>query len=462
MPELPEVETVKRTLEPEIVGQVLDTPTLFVKRLLQTPLSSFLKEIPGKRILSLSRRGKFLLVHLSDEKKLVFHLRMEGKLFVVDKERHSLAHLSLFLPFCSSDKGLAFYDVRKFGTCHYLSEKEEGPLSKLGREPFEIKGQELKDKLSTGRKSIKECLLDQHIISGIGNIYADEILFASEISPFHLASKITLRQCERIVEEARRILSLAIANNGSTIRTYKASPTTHGEMQSFLKVYGREGKKCLRCQKNTIQKRVFKGRGTHFCPACQRTGFSVAVTGKIGSGKSLVCHYLKERGLLVLSLDEEVRKIYGEEEFLKEAKKKFPRLFLPKLDKKELSRLLTEDPSFRLRYNRFLYPKLRRRVESFLNDNDGKDKAVEVPLLFDAHFEDLFTFLVGVETTRQVEHLKERKEKDIEERLSFNKINSYDKNRHQLDFILHTDFGKRELKKHVDEILSAMKARMGR
>ena len=460
MPELPEVETVRRSLEKEILHQTLGTPELFVSRLLQTPREEFLQGVPGKEILSLSRRGKYLIVHLSQGKKLVLHLRMEGKLFVVDKERHSTSHLSLFLPFQDSRKGLAFYDVRKFGTCHYLDEKDDAATAKLGKEPFDLDAEELFSLLSKKRRGLKECLLDQEVVAGIGNIYADEILFASRLSPFRAAKDVMVEECRRILLEARRILTLAIARKGSTVKTFQVDSTTHGGMQELLQVYQREGKECLSCHRTKVEKKMFHGRGTHYCPRCQKTGFSIAVTGKIGAGKSLVLQNLRKEGILVLSLDDEVHALYQDPFFLAEARRRFPFLFAPSLDKGRLQERLLSDASFRRLYEHFLYPRLREKVEAFLVSEDGRDKAVEVPLLFDAHFEPLFTFLVGVETTKQKEHLRERGERDVEGRLAFNRLNSYDKNRHRLDYVLTTDSTKRDLKGRVHAMLEEMRKRI--
>ena len=122
MPELPEVETVRRVLQEAIAGKTFDEPDIVFPGMIKTDIQDFSRNLPGKKVLSVDRRGKNLLLHLSGERKLLFHLRMEGKLFVVDKERHERRHLSLFLPFHGEDSGLAFYDVRKFGTCHFLEE----------------------------------------------------------------------------------------------------------------------------------------------------------------------------------------------------------------------------------------------------------------------------------------------------------------------------------------------------
>ena len=257
MPELPEVETVKRTLEKEIIGKILLEPTIYYSPLIKTDLDEYRKGVIGTRINSLSRRGKFLMIHLSNDHQLLFHLRMEGKLFVVDKKEHSTKHLSLFIPFKDSEKGLAFYDTRKFGVSYYLKENSESPVDKLGPEPFEIKDSEhLKERYNHYNKPIKELLLDQTIMSGLGNIYADEVLFAAQISPFKKGADLSKDETDRILLESKRILELAILNQGSTVKSYKPAENVHGNFQDFLQVYSREGKICQKCHTFKIQKNV--------------------------------------------------------------------------------------------------------------------------------------------------------------------------------------------------------------
>lgn len=457
MPELPEVETVRRILEEKLVGKTFGKPAVLVKKAVQTPLRDFEEGIDGARVQKVARRGKYLLLHLSGERKVLFHLRMEGKLFVVDGKRLEQRHLTLSIPLKGEDKVLAFYDVRKFGVVYLLNEREDGPLSRLGPEPVDaVDPRWLQKRLSRTSKAIKECLMDQTVLSGIGNIYADEILFAAAVSPFRPAKTVTLSQCEKILAEAKRILSLAIENNGSTIRSYKASESVHGDMQNFLQVYQREGTLCPRCHRFRIERGVLGGRGTHYCPHCQNTGYSLGVTGKIGSGKSLACLYFRKLGYASFSCDEEVHRLYADEAFLRQLRKKYPFLFDPDLDKAKLTDALLKDRRFHRAYETFLFAKLRERIEAFLAKNDGRDKVVEVPLLFDAHYEKLFTFLVGTQTTKQRAHLKERGDKDIQKRLAFNALNSYDKNVGKLDFVIQTDYSKRHLQEEVKRIDAAI------
>lgn len=456
MPELPEVETVKRTIEPLLLNQVFETPIIYCHRLIQTGEETFSSLLPGKKVLSLSRKGKYLLLHLSGDKKLIFHLRMEGKLYLVDKERHEKKHLSMLIPLKDNDDALAFYDVRKFGCAYLLNEEEEGPLKTLGKELFDMDPNELYFHFQKSKKPVKELLMDQTIIAGLGNIYADETCFRAKISPFKKANELTFDEVRNILAAAKNILNQAIDHHGSTIRTYRASQSHAGEFQDKLYVYGREGKICSCCKKYHIEKRKLSGRGTSYCPNCQNTGINIAVTGKIASGKSLATSYFKEEGFVTFSADDEVKKMYSDPIFLEKLKVRFPEIFTPKLNKKKIQKLLTENPQFRRKYQQVIFQEIKEKVNAFIIAFDGKDKAFEIPLLFDAHMEKNFTYLVGVETTKQEEHLKERGE-DVT-RKDFNRLNSYDLHRKKLDFILCSDGTKEELHKQVKDVICEMKS----
>lgn len=456
MPELPEVETVKRELEHHLIGETFSVPQLYYSPLVKTDKDDFLSHLIGHQILSLSRKGKFLIFHLSDKKKLLFHLRMEGKLYIEEKESLMKKHLTLFLPFESSDFGLAFYDVRKFGCLYYLSEDEGGPLAHVGKEPFDIKKEELIPLYQKDKRPIKEVLTDQSLMSGIGNIYADEILFASKISPFRPSSSLKAEDIETLLFQAKRILTEAIESKGSTVRTYQASEHVKGSFQEKLKVYGKAGQLCPCCQKVKIEKHSLSGRGTSYCPICQKAGINVAITGKIASGKSLASHYFEEEGFVRFSADEKIHELYHSKAFLKQLKEKFPMVFYRgKLKKEKITKLLTTDKVFHHRYTSYLFHEVKEAVNDFIIQNDGKDKIFEIPLLFDAHMEKDFTYLIGIETTRQSEHLKERGENDT--RKNFNRLNSYDENKGKLNYILHSDGTKEELHEQVKDVIRKMK-----
>ena len=259
---------------------------------------------------------------------------------------------------------------------------------------------------------------------------------------------------KRIIDNAKEILSLAIEHNGSTVRSYQASKTIEGSYQDFLKVYGKQGQLCPKCHRYHIEKKQLSGRGTSYCPHCQNVGISVCITGKIASGKSLATSYFQEEGFIAFSADDEIHRMYQEKEFKAKIKANFPFLFTPYLNKKKISKLLHTDKRFRRQYEAFLYRELKERMFAFFLKNNGKKKVFEIPLVFDASMEKLFTYLVGVETTKQREHLLMRGEDP--DRASFNKLNSYDQHREELDYILKTDGTKEELKENVKKLIEKL------
>ena len=453
MPELPEVETVRRELSSLLVHRVLEKPVLYLDKCLHTSKDEFFSTIVGKEILSVDRKGKYLIINLNDEHRLLFHLRMEGKLYVVKKEDHSIKHLSLFLPF-KDDEGLAFYDTRKFGVVYYLNKDEEGPLSKVGKEPYDITPVELYKKYHASNKLLKELLLDQEIMSGLGNIYANEVLYECRLSPFLKGREIRKIDCENIIKESIRILNAAIEFNGSTIRSYHAKEGMPGRFQDFLQVYSRHNKPCKVCN-HIIEKRFVSGRGTEYCPHCQNTGLTIAVTGKIASGKSLAVSYFKKEGFVSFSADECVHSLYEEDLFVQELKKRFPMVFTPSLDKGKITFLLSHDKKFKRSYLSFLFAKVKEEINRFIIRNNKKDKVLEIPVLFDAHMQNDFSIIVGVETSKQKEHLKERGE-DLS-RTQFNELNSYDLHHDEIDYILTTNGTKKELHQQVKDLIKKLK-----
>jgi|LAHS01.1.fsa_nt_gb formamidopyrimidine-DNA glycosylase len=461
MPELPEVETVRRELEKTLVGKVFARPQVFYKPLVKTDYQSYLKGLEHSQVLRVSRKGKYLSFHLSNQHQVLFHLRMEGKLFVVDQKQHSTSHLSLYIPFENDSQALAFYDVRKFGVSYYLAENELGPLAKLGKEPSEIKDpNEVYALFHASAKPLKELLMDQTLMSGIGNIYADEICFASRLSPFKKGKDLSLEDCQTILKNSQQILATAIANHGSMVRSYRASQEVSGSYQENLASYGKEGQLCETCKTFRIAKVQQGGRGTCYCPKCQSTGLTVAVTGKIGSGKSLVLSYFQEDGYLTFSADECVHRLYKDKVFLAKLRKAFPSVVGGRLRKKALTLKLVKDARFRRAYTTFINHAVIDKAYQFIIDHDGQNKALEVPLLFESGLDQAASYLVGVETTRQKEHLEERGDKNIESRMAFNKLNSYDKNRYRLDTILTTDGTKEELKAKVDKLVNQLEAKL--
>lgn len=274
MPELPEVETIRKTLEHLTIGKQIEDVTVYWPKIIKKPVEheQFIDALKGQTIESVGRRGKFLIFYLTDL-ALVSHLRMEGKygVFPVDEEMDK--HTHVLFTFTDGTQ-LRYKDVRKFGTMHLFLKGEELsslPLSQLGPEPLsdEFTTEYMIQKLEKTSRNIKAVLLDQTIVVGVGNIYVDESLFRAKIHPQRMASSLTNEEIERIVAEVKATLAEAIEQGGSTIRTYINSQGQIGMFQQQLLVYGRNGELCKECG-SEIEKLKVAGRGTHICPSCQK------------------------------------------------------------------------------------------------------------------------------------------------------------------------------------------------
>ncbi|MBD3108346.1 DNA-formamidopyrimidine glycosylase [Bacillus sp. AGMB 02131] len=274
MPELPEVETIRKTLEHLTIGKQIEDVTVYWPKIIKKPFEheQFIDALKGQTIESVGRRGKFLIFYLTDL-ALVSHLRMEGKygVFPIDEEIDK--HTHVLFTFTDGTQ-LRYKDVRKFGTMHLFLKGEELsslPLSQLGPEPLsdEFTTEYMIQKLGKTSRNIKAVLLDQTIVVGVGNIYVDESLFRAKIHPQRMASSLTNEEIERIVAEVKATLAEAIEQGGSTIRTYINSQGQIGMFQQQLLVYGRNGEPCKECG-NEIEKLKVAGRGTHICPSCQK------------------------------------------------------------------------------------------------------------------------------------------------------------------------------------------------
>lgn len=456
MPELPEVETVRRELEADVVGLAFKEVHVLYKPLIATSDEEFVSVLPGQKILSLGRKGKYLIIHLSSDYALLVHFRMEGKLYKVKGEKDSLNKYVTAYFVMSDGSYLIFQDVRKFGKLALYKEEDlmKSPeLSKLGKEPWDIHDpQYLLDKFKDKNTLLKEALLDQTIILGLGNIYTDEVMFRSKISPFREAGTITYEEAESLISNASEVMQQAIKAHGSTIRTYHPKPGEEGSMQNYLQVYGRGGKPCLVCG-HTLEKKKVGGRSTVYCPSCQHVCPSLAITGKIAVGKSQVSKVFNELGCYTASCDQMVHDLYLDRNFLKGLEKKFPEVFVNgELDKSAVIKNMNETRGFRRKYETYLWHTVREMTDDFLIHHTDKVAVVEVPLLFDAKMEDLFTYTLGVESDKQVDYLLERHDYDVERRLELNKKNSYDRYRSTLSFIIVNNGSREEMEEKVREV----------
>ena len=262
MPELPEVETVKETLKRKVTSNIIAYPDV----------ESFKKKLVGEKILDFSRRGKWIIFHLSNY-YLLSHLRMEGKYFLKDTNDEITKHQHVIFDF-TDNTSLRYQDVRKFGRM-YLIEKDKleecDPIKELGLEPWdkELTSSYLKDKYKSLKHPIKSVLLDQSIITGIGNIYADEILFLSGINPNTIPNKLKDKDLSNIITNTQKVLEEAIKKGGTTIRSYTSDEGITGMFQNDLYVHQRAKEKCRICASTIIKTRI-GGRGTYYCPKCQK------------------------------------------------------------------------------------------------------------------------------------------------------------------------------------------------
>lgn len=272
MPELPEVETVRRGLEKLILGKKISNIDIRYSKMIKTDLDEFKRVLPGQVIQSMGRRGKYLIFYLSD-KVLISHLRMEGKYFYYPDQVPERKHAHLFLRF--EDGGtLVYEDVRKFGTMELLAPEllEAYFLSKkLGPEPTEqdFDLPTFQQALQKSKKPIKSHLLDQTLVAGLGNIYVDEVLWRAKVHPSRLSNSLTAQEARKVHDETIKVLGQAVEKGGSTIRTYTNAFGEDGTMQEFHQVYDKADQECSRCGA-MIEKIQLGGRGTHFCPKCQR------------------------------------------------------------------------------------------------------------------------------------------------------------------------------------------------
>lgn len=273
MPELPEVETVRRTLKTKINNKKIIAVEIFYPNIIVEPsVEEFKKNLIFQTIMDIKRKGKWLMFELTDY-YLLSHLRMEGKYnlkSINDKiEKHE--HVNFIF---DDNTCLRYKDTRKFGKMYLYSKDEvlnKKPLNELGLEPWDdnLNINYLKNKYMNKRLPIKTILLDQGIITGIGNIYADEILFLSQINPLKKCCDLNDTELKNIITNTRNILNKAIDDGGTTIRSYESSEGVHGNFQKNLLVHNKDGEKCVNCNSKIIKIKV-NGRGTYYCPKCQK------------------------------------------------------------------------------------------------------------------------------------------------------------------------------------------------
>jgi len=274
MPELPEVETIKRGLQERIVGktiaqvEILDPISIGVP-----PPEQFATALEKRLFTEVRRRGKYLIISLDFDKKLIAHLKMTGQLVYLENDVPREKHTYLIFHFTDGSQ-LRLNDARRFARLYLVSSLEDPVISGLsnqGPEPLEddFTLERFKKLFNKRKGQIKPLLLNQSFIAGIGNIYANEILFRARILPDRKANSLSEGEIEKLFKAIRETLAEGIKHRGTTIANYVDAEGEEGKFQNYLKVYGRSGKPCYEC-KGTIKHTIIGGRGSFFCPTCQK------------------------------------------------------------------------------------------------------------------------------------------------------------------------------------------------
>ena len=467
MPELPEVETVKRVLLPIVKDRTILKIDVLRKSVINNLEKEFISYFTNEKFLSISRIGKFLIFHLTNNKVLVSHLRMEGKYIELLENEDNTKYARLVFHLDNNHK-LCYDDSRSFGRMiisngnDYLKEKE---IAKLGPEPFNVSDvSSLINKSKRLSLPIKTALLSQELITGLGNIYVDEVLFASKIHPLTPAKLIKKAEWESIIKESQRILNAAIIAGGSTIKSYHPGKDIDGNFQTSLLAYGKKGQKCVVCHTN-MQFIKVNGRGTTFCPHCQKkvgAPLKVAIVGKIASGKSKVLSIFKKKDYLALSSDEIVHRLYEKEEIqkliIKKLKLKVDNDFLTtlrehlKVNLKDLEKL-----------EKTIHPLVKKEIEKEFKKSNSSLLVAEVPLLFKAEMQNMFDVIIGVDIKEKIQ-LERLKVRDKEKSAFLKRINDennlFDEHRNGLDFIINNNSNLEDLETAVDKIISKVSSRL--
>jgi formamidopyrimidine-DNA glycosylase len=292
MPELPEVEVTRRKIAPHLVGRLIaEILTTKPSYFFVTKPAALAKALAGRRVAELTRHGKYLLAVLDDQQRLLLHLGMTGQLFTSGVTSPRLLsstkggsltpeaqltgwkpdkHTHLEIRFEDKGPTLYFRDARKFGKVELLAKDARSKrLDKLGVDALRATGEDLHRAAKKRKIAIKTVLLDQSVMAGVGNIYADEALFVTKIKPTKPANKLSAAQCAALVAAAQQVMLRSIETGGSSISDYVQPDGQDGGYQDERRVYGRKGEPCLHCG-TAIKRTVLATRSTFYCPKCQR------------------------------------------------------------------------------------------------------------------------------------------------------------------------------------------------
>lgn len=272
MPELPEVETIAQGLNDLLVGERINRVRVNCLSSLRQAEDKFCSNLQNRQIIQVRRRGKLLFIDLDRDEHLIFHLKMTGKVLFFYRDNFTVDKHTRLIFTLSSGNRLAFHDIRKFGYCRLLDSqglKKWSYYSTLGLEPLKMNQEEFKGAISKRKGRIKSLLLDQRVIAGIGNIYADESLYLAGIHPECPGSCLEETEFKALYKAVREVLKKALLAKGTSFRDYVDGLGNPGSYQNNFLVYGRKGQECKNCGCQLESKKI-SGRSTVFCPQCQK------------------------------------------------------------------------------------------------------------------------------------------------------------------------------------------------
>ena len=407
MPELPEVRVVSKFLNSTVKGLTIKNIEIRYDKMMTKEMK---EKLIGQKINKINTHGKYIIFDLTDY-DLISHLRMEGKYFIrstktYNKHDHIIFHLN--------DKILVYNDVRKFGTFD-LREKhltyKTKPLNKLADEPFVIDVNVFYEKIKKSSAPLKTLLLNQEIIAGIGNIYADEILFLSKLHPLKKGKETSLKESHAIIQNSIDVLSRAILKGGTTIYSFKSDGDV-GYFAQELLVHRRYNEECKICS-NLIEKEKIGGRTTYYCNVCQRkwTMKKIGITGSLGTGKSQASNFFKKQGHLVISADLINKELLEEKEVIVNINKILFNIESSTLDKEKVRNLIFSNKNKKKELELYLHPLIYAKIKEILSSSKEEIVFLEIPLLYETNFIDLTDYVIVIYADKEVQ-IKRIKQRD--------------------------------------------------
>src|SRR5690606_18941949 len=451
MPELPEVETNRKILEEKVGKKTIDKVVVYYRPIVSNDLA-FEEKLQNQTIHSISRRAKYLIFNL-DQYKLISHLRMEGKYMLNEARNPKHTHVEFYF---TDGTLLSYHDTRKFGRFELIDKDEEESFfkrKKLAKDPDDLELNDIVKNIQKSQKTIKEILLDQQIIGGIGNIYANEILYRAKIHPSKRGFLLEDNEIDAILKITKDVMDQAVELGGSTIDTFETLGHK-GSFQDHLMVHGKKGEPCIRCG-TPIEKVMLKGRGTYYCPTCQKSKV-IAITGGIATGKSMVSNYLLKKGFKVFDSDQAVKTLYQNPKFSKMVGKKFNTLNEDgTLNKALLRNLIFENKSKRKMLEKMIHPKVFEMIEIFKKENFDHLIFLDIPLLFETGYQEYdVSFMVTKTKKLQIERLMARDHVSEEDAIiSIKSQISLTKKEKLSDYVIKNNGTLKSLYQQIDDCL---------